>query len=234
MKRKGLKILLATTMCIFNLFICFSGAFAWFISSYRNNTSGMQVQIYTHDLDMSYKVYKYLDDEKCGVEVTGQQDALTLQRYDSVIKSRNVNTPIVLEFLLSGVVLGENIPINIISQCTDATLTNKVISNIIKLQFAHIDVSSTTASGIYEEVVNYFKNENIPEIQFKNGNVKDVEVTYTLENYASFLIGSNLKLYIMLDYSETLVDSFTFDIQDIQTTNFLNDLTSIRCVTDED
>ena len=37
----------------------------------------------------------------------------------------------------------------------------------------------------------------------------------------------------MLDYSETLVDTFTFDIQDVQTTNFTNDLTSINCIANE-
>ena len=233
MRRKKLKIALATILCIFNLFICFSSAIAWFVANNVTSASGPQVQMYTHELDMSYKVYKYLDDEKAGVEVTNQQDALTLQRYDSVIKSRNVNTPIILEFLISGVALGENIPIDIVSHCTDATLTNKVISNIIKLQFAPIDIVSNDADVIYTTAVNYFKTNNVQEIQFKNGSVKSREVTYTLNNYSSYLDGMNLNLFIMIDYSETLVDDFTFDINDVQTTNFTNDLTSINCITNE-
>ena len=233
MKRKGLKIFLSTAMCIFNLFTCFAGVYAWFTASQHNDVSGPAVQMYTHELDMSYRVFKYSDDEKAGVEVTGQQDALTLQRYDSVIKSRNVNTPIILEFLLSGVALGDNIPIDITSYCTDATLTNKVISNIVKLQFAPINIDSDDADEIYTTAVNYFKTESIPEIQFKNGSNKDLEVTYTLTNYSSYLNASGLNLFIMLDYSETLVDTFTFDIQDVQTTNFTNDLTSINCIANE-
>ena len=233
MKRKGLKIFLSTVMCIFNLFVCFAGVLAWFTAGQVDNASGPQIQMYTHELDMSYRVFKYSDDEKAGVEVTGQQDALTLQRYDSVIKSRNVNTPIILEFLLSGVALGENIPIDITSYCTDATLTNKVISNIVKLQFSPIEIESNDANEIYTTAVNYFKTESIPEVQFKNGNNKSLEITYTLNNYSSYLTSAGLNLFIMLDYSESLVDNFTFDIQDVQTTNFTNDLTSINCSTNE-
>lgn len=233
MRRKGLKIFLVTTLCIFNLFVCFSSVYAWFASSKIDEVSGLQVQIYTHELDMSYRVFKYSDDDKAGIDVTHQQDALTLQRYDSVIKSRNVNTPIILEFLISGVTLGENIPIDIVSHCTDATLTNKVISNIVKLQFAHIDINSNDSNTIYTTAVNHFKTNNIQELQFKNNNVKSTEITYTLSNYTSYLEGMNLRLFIMIDYSETLVDSFTFDINDIQTTNFTNDLTSINCIANE-
>ena len=87
MKRKGLKIFLATTMCIFNLFVCFSCVLAWFYTSNRVGISTPQVEIYTHNLDMSYRVFKYSDDAKSGIEVTGQQDALELQKYDSVFRN---------------------------------------------------------------------------------------------------------------------------------------------------
>ena len=182
---------------------------------------------------MSYRVYKYVDDEKAVIDVTNEQDALTLSRYDSVIKSRNVNTPIVLEFLISGVALGDNVPIDIVSHCTDATLTNKVISNIIKLQFAPINPTSINVNDRYNEVVSYFVDEEVPSVQFKNGSIKQREVTYTLNNYSSMIVGNSLNLFIMIDYSETLGDEFVFDIHDIQTTNFTNDLTSINCITNE-
>ena len=233
LKRKDLKIILATIMCIFSLFVCFTGVVAWFATNKSNNASGIHTQIYTHDLDMSYRVYKYSDDEKAAIDATNQLDALTLSRYDSVIKSRNVNTPIVLEFLISGVALGDNTPIDIVSYCTDATLTNKVISNIIKIQIAPINVVSTNVNDKYNEVISYFNDENVSSLQFKNGSIKQQEITYTLNNYSSMIVGNSLNLFILIDYSETLVDEFVFDIHDIQTTNFTNDLTSINCIPNE-
>ena len=163
MRRKGLKIFLVTALCIFNLFVCFSSVYAWFASSKVDEVSGLQVQIYTHELDMNYRVFKYSDDDKAGIEVTHQPDALTLQRYDSVIKSRNVNTPIILEFLISGVALGENIPIDIVSHCTDATLTNKVISNIVKLQFASDDDELNLFHDIEDDLMRcgFDKDDNV-------------------------------------------------------------------------
>ena len=149
MKRKGLKIFLATTMCIFNLFVCFSCVLAWFYTSNRVGISTPQVEIYTHNLDMSYRVFKYSDDAKSGIEVTGQQDALELQKYDSVITSRNENTPIILEFLLNGASLNENLPISIITSRSQNNASIQAISNILKFQFAPLNINSNDDSVIY-------------------------------------------------------------------------------------
>lgn len=231
MKRKGLKIALATIACIFNLFVCFSGVIAWFAASQKNETAGMQVQIYTHDLDMSYRVFKYSDDEKAGVEVTGQQNALELQKYDSVITSRNENTPIILEFLLSGINLSENLPINITTSRNQNNSSVQAISNIIKLQFAPISINSDDESVIYNTAVNYFKTQS-DEIMFENG---EYTTTYQLSNYSSYLTNAGLSLFIMLDYSEDLINNFrdNFDITDSTTVAFTNDLLNIVCTTYE-
>lgn len=231
MKRKGLKIALATIACIFNLFVCFSGVLAWFAAAQRNTTGGMQVQIYTHDLDMSYRVFKYSDDEKAGVEVTGQQDALELQKYDSVITSRNENTPIILEFLLSGVSLGDNLPINVTVTRNQSSSTIQTISNIIKLQFAPLEIDSDNDSVIYSTALNYFRNQQTETI-FEDG---ELETTYILNNYSNYLTNSGLSLFIMIDYSEELIDNFrdNFDITDSTTVAFSNDLLTIVCATYE-
>lgn len=231
MKRKGLKIALATIACIFNLFVCFSGVIAWFTASQKNETAGMQVQMYTHELDMSYRVFKYSDDEKAGVEVTGQQDALELQKYDSVITSRNENTPIILEFLLSGMDLGENLPINITTSRSQSDSTVQAISNIIKLQFAPLEINSDDGSVIYDTAVSYFRNQQDESI-FEEG---ETEVTYELTNYSSHLTSAGLTLFIMLDYSEELIEKFkdNFDITDSTTVAFSNDLLNIVCATYE-
>lgn len=226
MKRKGLKITFATIMCIFNLFVCFSGVLAWFAAAQRNNVAGMQVQIMTHELDMSYRVFKYSDDEKAGVEVTGQQHALELQKYDSVITTRNDNTPIILEFLLSGVSLGENIPISITTTRNQSDASVKAISNIIKFQFAPLEINSDNPDTIYTTAISSLQSE--PEVVFEDG---ETEIVYELTNYSSYLTGAGLILFIMLDYSEDLIDNFrdSFDITDSTTVAFTNDLLNIVC-----
>ena len=229
MTRKGLKILLATTMCIFNLFVCFSGVMAWFAAANRNSAAGMQVYMEGHELDLSYRVFKYSDDYKAGVEFTGQQDALELQKYDSVITSRNEHTPIILEFLLTGVSLGENLPINITTTRSQSNANAKYISNIIKLQLAPLTINSDNPNTIYTTAISSLQNE--PEVIFDAG---ELETTYVLDNYSSYLTGAGLTLYIMIDYSEDLVSNFTFDIHDTLTTSFQNDLLSISCITNEE
>ena len=231
MKRKGLRVFLATAMCIFNLFVCFSGVMAWFAAAHRNEAGGMQVQIRAHELDMSYRVFKYSDDEKAGVEVTGQQDALELQKYDSVITTRNENTPIILEFLLNGVSLGNNLPINVTTSRSQSDSTIQAISNIIKLQFAPLEINSDDGSVIYDTAVSYFRNQQDESI-FEDG---ETEVIYELTNYSSHLTSAGLTLFIMLDYSEELIEKFkdNFDITDSTTVAFSNDLLNIVCATYE-
>lgn len=229
MTRKGLKITLATIMCIFNLFVCFSGVLAWFAAAHRNDASGMQVQMEGHELDLSYRVFKYSDDYKAGVEVTARQDALEMQKYDSVITSRNEHTPIIIEFLFTGATLGENLPINITTTRSQSNASAKYISNIIKLQLAPLTINSDKPDTIYTTAISSLQNE--PEIIFDAG---ELETTYVLNNYSSYLTSAGLTLYIMMDYSEDLVSNFTFDIHDTLTTSFQNDLLSISCITNEE
>ena len=229
MKRKGLKITLATVMCIFNLFVCFSGVMAWFAAAKRNDAQGMQIQMEGHELNMSYRVFKYSDDYKAGVEVTARQDALEMQKYDSVITSRNEHTPIILEFLLTGVSLGENLPINITTTRSQSNANAKYISNIIKLQLAPLTINSDNPDTIYTTAISSLQSE--PEVVFDAG---ELETTYVLNNYSSYLTSAGLTLYIMMDYSEDLVSNFTFDIHDTLTTSFQNDLLSISCITNEE
>ena len=231
MKRKGLKVLLATTMCIFNLFVCFSGVLAWFAANRKDDATGMQINLNPYMLNMGYRVFKYSDDEKAGVEVTGQPDALELQKYDSVITSRNENTPIILEFLLSGVSLGENLPISITTSRSQSDSTVQAISNIIKFQFSPLEINSTDESVIYHTAVSYFRNQQDESI-FEDG---ETEVNYQLTNYSSHLTPAGLTLFIMLDYSEELIENFkdNFDITDSTTVAFTNDLLNIVCTTYE-
>lgn len=229
MKHTKLKTILATIVVIFNLFVCFAGTYAWFVTVQKQGASGMQVQMYTHELDMNYNVYKYSDDDKAPINATGLPGALSLVEYDSVIKSRNENTPIIIEFLITGMALGENIPIYINTHCNETQATTHYLSNIIELKFAVIDsIVSNDVEVIYNSATSYFSN--VSGVKFREGNTKTQDVIYTLSNYNA---SNSLRLYIQLDYSEELIDTFEFTLSDSTTTTFLNDLTLIECYTNE-
>ena len=237
MKRDKLKARLAALLAVFNLASCLVGTYAWFVAAKVNDASNMQIQMYTHELDMSYRVYKYDDDLEEAINVTGEPDELVLKEFDSVIRERNTNTSIILEFLITGMSLGENIPIHINTTCRETDPDEHALSNIIKLQFAPINsITTTDANEKYNQAVNYFDENSIPEITFKTGSNKVTSVTYDLANYSSSIIGGTLNLYIKLDYSESLVDDFTgtFVFDGSSSNSFDQDLTAIECTTDEE
>ena len=232
MKHTKLKVFLATLLSIFNLAVCFAGTYAWFTAAKMNSAENMQVQMYTHELDMSYHVYKYNDDQKGAINATGQSDALKLQKYDSVIKSRNMYTPIIIEFMITGMSLGEDIPVFINTHCKNTTTTDRVLSNIIQMKFAIIPtITSSDPNDIYFDAISEF--ENIEPNLFIENSIKRQDITYELSNYSSSIVGGNLRLYILLDYHEGLIDQFEFTYHDVQSTTFANDLERIVCVADE-
>lgn len=231
MKHKNLKIICATVVAIFNLFVCFTGVWAWFVATHLNNASDFSVGIYTHELDMSYRVYKYSDDDKAIINATGYNDALTFQEYDSVLTERNINTAILIEFEISGMALHDNLPIYINSHCTNSSKTAKVISNIIFLQFDVIpSISSADPTTIYNQAVNHFESV---EKNYFNQATKVTDIEYELDNYSSAVVNGGIRLYILLDYSSTLINNFEFTVGDAATTTFSNDLTRIDCYTYE-
>lgn len=230
MKHKNLKLFATTFLVIFNLFMCFAGTYAWFVVTKTNTANNLQVQMYTHELDMSYRVYKYSDDDKAPINATGLPDALSLVKYDSVIKSRNENTPIIIEFLITGMALEDNMPIYISTHCNETYATTNYLSNIIELKFGIIEsIISDDANIVYNTATSYFND--ISGVKFRQqNNTKVQDVVYTITNYN---VSSALRLYIQLDYSEELIDTFEFTLSDSTTTTFLNDITLIKCYTNE-
>ena len=234
MKRKTLKVLGIISLLTFNVFACVLGCIAWFNFNQRVDTSGANIQFAGNGLGIDYRIYKYDDDRKEAINVTNDSNALELPEYDSVITSRNVNTPIIFEFIITGLTTNSNEALNIKTFCTENSPTERVLSNIIKLQFAPITTITTNdANTIYEQAVSYFSSDTVPETTFKIGNAKVTEVLYTLTNYQSLISGASLRLFGELNYSEALIHNFNFNITDINTTSFTNDLTLINCYTNE-
>ena len=135
--------------------------------------------------------------------------------------------PYLYEILLDEYKKVENLPINITTSRSQSDSTVQAISNIIKLQFAPLDINSDDESVIYDTAVSYFRNQQNESI-FEDG---ETEVTYELTNYTSHLTPAGLTLFIMLDYSEELIENFkdNFDITDSTTVAFSNDLLNIVC-----
>ena len=228
-----LKLVLATSLVIFNLFVCFVGTYAWYVSRKQNDVSAMQVQMYTHELDLDYKIYKYSEEEKTIVDATNYQDALTMQKYDSIINSRNVNTSIVIEFFISGEALSSYSPVALSTVCTNSTLTDRVLSNIVEIKILPLVVSVTEPADIYDYVLS---NCSITTaLKFKNNSVKSLEITKEITNYSSYIVDSSLKLFMVIDYSESLLGDFDFSSLSVENTTFTNDLTEINfTIYDED
>ena len=218
---------LAIFITLLDLITCAVQSFAWFTTANKVSVVGMQMRIEATRLDLTYDVYKYIDELKAPVNVTNEPDALTLTEYDSVILSRNVFTPIVIKFEFN---ITASTPLCIDTYCTEEETDTNYLSNIVELKFAVVPniADNASDSDIYYAVVDYFAT-NISAETFKVGDIKNLELNYILTNYTQYINQGKLDLYIQLDYSETLISDFTFDIENSDTTEFANDLSLIRC-----
>ena len=216
---------LVVFITMLDLITCGVQGLAWFTTSQTVDTVGMQMRIEATKLDLTYNVYKYIDEIKAAADVTEEPDAFTLAKYDSVILERNQNTSIIIRFEFN---ITATAPLYIISYCTEATANTHFLSNIVELKFGIIpNFTATTPNDIYTEAAAYFNN--ISPHTFKNGNSKELTLTYFVTNYSQYINQGKLDLFLQLDYSETLINDFTFSLEDSETTEFLNDLTLIRC-----
>lgn len=227
MRHLRTKLICALLLMALNLATAFVGVYAWFVSGWRSDASGMRVQMYTHELDLSYRVYKYSDEVKGVIEATDFPDAFTLLEYDSVFTDRNDNTPIIVDFSLTGAALSAASPIYISADCTTQSPIAKALSNIIELKFALLEDVGSAASAIWSDAVDHF--ENAPGCRFKVGGNKDTSLEYTIDNYEGHVVGNTLRFFMQMNYADDLIDEFDFDWTDSQTTVFSNDLTTISC-----
>ena len=227
MRHLRTKLICALLLMALNLATAFVGVYAWFVSGWRSDASGMCVQMYTHELDLSYRVYKYSDEVKGVIEATDSPDAFVLLEYDSVFTDRNDNTPIIVDFSLTGAALSAASPICMSADCTAQSPIAKALSNVIELKFALIDDAGSTASDIWSNAVGHF--ESAPGCRFKVGGSKDTSLDYTIDDYEDHIAGNTLHFFMQMDYADDLIGEFDFDLTDSQTTAFSNDLTTISC-----
>lgn len=227
MRRIRIKVACAALLMLFNLATAFTGVYAWFTAVRRTDAAGMRVQMYAHELDLSYRVYKYSDEDKRAIDATDRQDAFALSEYDSVFADRNGRTPIIVDFSLRGAALSEGSPIRVSATCSNPSPSAKVLSNIVELKFGLPAMQGSDALSIWSGAVLYFGAE--PGERFKRSGEKDLEVSYVIDGYGAAMSNNTLHFFMQLNYASDLIGEFDFDLSDSQTTAFSNDLTAISC-----
>lgn len=249
MKNKKHKIVLSTLLVLFNLVICFVATFAWFVGAEGDDASGMQFKMESQDLDLLYyKIFRYSDDKKCGIDVSDESDAFQLPYYDTVITAKNVHTPVIVLFCITGQELGSS-TIQATLKCNnDASYSGsenkEYLSRIVHFKFLPISTDDIPAianvdedgnyipteaesSNIYETALGLLNSASVADINFVDEDDSST-TTYTVkaENYTVNDDG-NLYLYMLFDYSSDLIDALINSLDDPTTLTIEGDLLTL-------
>ena len=104
-KSKNLKIISATSAVIFSLLTCFTGVYAWFMSTAQTKSKSSEVGVQANPnlIDLSFAVYKYDLESKQGIKYAENDEAfnLSLNKFDNFVRERNINNNNVMRFNLS-------------------------------------------------------------------------------------------------------------------------------------
>jgi len=227
MKKTKLKIALSTILVIFNLVFCFVATYAWFVGFGDSDSSGLGVKMESYDLDIEYyKIFKYDDDAKCGIDVTNFEENFELPFYDTVIRTRNEHTAVILLFCIKGEEIGSTSIMATLTCDEDNVMpyddddTDDFMSNGVRFKFAPISTQTipaivdpenptdVEAASIYAGAVEFFENitDESTFINPANQNKSTmITKTITSSQYADFVVDNKLYFYMLFDYSEALI-----------------------------
>jgi len=224
MKSKSLKIIAMTAMTIFNLAVVFAATFAWFYAARTNlAASDIGMQIDAKELHIDYNLYKFDEDEKQITEI----EKFNLNTYDSIIKERNTNTPLVVKAVVAGNVLYNKTitDISIELSCDEELHYTSYLSNIVNFRFKSFTLDTNTISDTYYAA----KEELLLETPITFFTTTKLTTRQLVINNAP-IINNTITVYGLLDYDEALIDNFisinafTLDTMPV----FQNDLNYIR------
>lgn len=227
MKKTRLKIALSTILVIFNLVFCFVATYAWFVGLKDSDASDLSIKMEGYNLDIEYyKIFKYSDDTKCGIDVTNDTTgSFLLPNYDTVIEARNATAAVILLFCIKGEEIGST-TIRATLSCNeshsspaDGDSVNDFLSNVVRFKFAPISTATipvltnpdsptpTEAATIYSKAVTYFNDGGV-EARFSTGSNKSTTITQTFASstYSNFVVNNKLYFYMLFDYSKYLID----------------------------
>ena len=224
MKSKSLKIIALTAMTIFNLMVVFAATFAWFYTT-KNNLKGSNIalQIDAQELHINYNLYKFDEDEKQIVEV----EKFDLNTYDSIIKERNANTPLVVKVIVAGNIFENKTAsdVSIELTCNEEVQFTSYLSNIINFRFKSFTLDTTTISDIYYSAKEELLSET-PTTFFTTTKLTTRQLTIS----NAPIINNTITIYGLVDYDEDLIDDFiSINQLTLETMPaFQNDLNYIR------
>jgi len=224
MKNKSLKIIALTAMTIFNLMVVFAATFAWFYAT-KNNLKGSNIalQIDAQELHINYNLYKFDEDEKQIVEV----EKFDLNTYDSIIKERNINTPLVVKVIVAGNIFENKAAsdVSIELTCTEEVQFTSFLSNIINFRFKSFILDTSTISDTYYSAKEELLSET-PTTFFTTTKLTTRQLTIS----NAPIINNTITIYGLVDYDEDLIDDFiSINQLTLETMPaFQNDLNYIR------
>lgn len=221
---KKLKLVALTSMLIFNLAVVFAATFAWFYAT-KNNLSGHDIgmQIDAQELHLDYTLYKFDETEKEVITL----ETFILNTYDSIIKEKNTNTPLVVKAVLMGNIFSDKTAtdVSIDLTCTESSYYTSFLSNIVNFRFKSFTIEEENITNIYYTARTQLESET--PIKFFT-TTKLTSRQLILPNAP--IIDGTITVYGLVDYDEDLIDQFisvnalTLDTMPV----FQNDLNYIR------
>ena len=249
MKKTKLKIALSTLLVIFNLVFCFVATYAWFVGIKDSDASGLKFKMESYNLDIEYyRIFKYSDDAKNGVDVTNDTTgSFLLPNYDTVITTRNKKAAVIIMFCIKGEEIGST-TIRATLTCNpsntaphDNDPTNEFLSNVVRFKFAPISTETipelvnpgistpTEAASIYSKAIAFFDEGGV-ETKFSTGTNKSTTITqnFPSNTYSNFVVNNKLYFYMLFDYSNTLIDGLLGTEELSPNGKFFGDLVNLR------
>ena len=147
-KRKAktnLKILAATAMSIFALFVAVAGTFTWFLYKLTASGLGSDFAVFHNDSEVTtLSCYAVRYDGVYGAratKITDGSQAVKMSEYDYILRDKNINTPMFLRIELTGFDTSKDLQVSIPSTGSylvpNQTYIDNKLSNVICAKFSY-------------------------------------------------------------------------------------------------
>lgn len=204
--KKNIKVIAATTMCLFTLSGLFTTTLAWFSANKEVQGTGMGVTVASVSSVDILSCYAVRYDGNYGaiaIDVSNGNANITMSEYDSVFLDRNVNTPLFLRMEITNFSTSDDLSVTI--PCSGNYKTgNKVdpyLSNVVSARFMTgikvngsvvADTNEWTGNNVTSQaVINSYKGmvsniSNVTGTPFVSGNAKQNSITLSINAADAF------------------------------------------------
>lgn len=220
--KRTTKLISATAMLIFNLFVCFASVFAWFYANTNPEANDIGMMIDANELTLAFELYKYDVENKQVISVDSfdfnEYDIYNLPAADG--RRNNDYTAIILKVTLFSnlFIANEQKTVTVSLHCTTDNSYDDVLSNILYI--------NSTADAIDESDI-YFNTKTSLAAAARQKFItttKLTDITYSLA--VTPTQDRQVIIYSVVDYDKALVDAQNIDINNVP--DFVNDIEYIR------